>query len=58
MEDLIINEVRRIKEELEKENKNDFTIIFNKHKTLHPNYISRIVEKDDLVRKEEVYIKK
>ncbi|XDD45211.1 hypothetical protein AB3N60_10835 [Leptospira sp. WS39.C2] len=51
MEDLIITEVRKIKAELEQENKNDFELILKKHQSLHEIYKSRIVEKDELNRK-------
>ncbi|EMJ85441.1 hypothetical protein [Leptospira meyeri] len=51
MEDLIITEVRKIKAELEQENKNDFELILKKHQSLHKIYKSRIVEKDELDRK-------
>ncbi|WP_165782529.1 hypothetical protein [Leptospira meyeri] len=54
MEDLIITEVRKIKAELEQENKNDFELILKKHQSLHEVYKSRIVEKDELDRKSKI----
>ncbi|NCN11232.1 MAG: hypothetical protein GW938_15445 [Leptospira sp.] len=54
MEDLIIKEVRKIKTELEQDSKNDFEIIFKKHKEMNQLYKSRIINKDDLELKNEI----
>lgn len=54
MEDLIIKEVRRIRAELEAESKNDFALIFKNHQALHEIYKSRIIEKNDLEKKNKV----
>lgn len=54
MEDLIIKEVRKIKTKLEQDCKNDFELIFKKHNVLHQIYITRIIEKKDLEKKNKI----
>lgn len=54
MEDLIIKELRKIKNELEHDSKNDFKLIFKKHNELNQIYKNRIVSKEDLGLNNEV----
>lgn len=54
MEDTIISEVRRVRKELEIENKENMNEIFNSQKKLKQSFINRIVTKKDLEKRKEL----